>query len=234
MMSRPQGWSLTYWWKKSDVPSLAQGGTGTRPIWFTHCVVQIGGIPVPPRARVGTSPLNDVPTPGLITDILMKKKWCPQSCLRKAPTLNSNTDNPCMYTIFPACPRFDPGSEDQQTKALPLGHHRCWKGIEVIDSRIAFRQSYLRKFWIDAGSIPTWGSELLANEIYIFFTLSSFTLYFCWNLNLILVGTGLTSRQRRTLPFLLNTSGIFNFRFWYSQSALDFFDYSFDNSGFPR
>ena len=163
-----------------------------------------------------------------------EKKWCPQSCLRKAPTLKCSTDNPYMYTIFPACPRFDPGSEDQQTKALPLGHHRCWTGIEVIDRRIAFRQSYLRKFWIDAGSIPTWGSELLANEIYIFFTLSSFTLYFCWNLNLILVGTGLTSRQRRTLPLYLNTSGIFNFPFWYSQNALDFFDYSFDNSGFPQ
>ena len=141
---------------------------------------------------------------------------------------------PVYIRFFPACPRFDPGSEDQQTKALPLGHHRCWKGIEVIDSRIAFRQSYLRKFWIDAGSIPTWGSELLANEIYIFFTLSSFTLYFCWNLNLILVGTGLTSRQRRTVPFLLNTSGIFNFPFWYSQNALDFFDCNFVCSGFPR
>ena len=60
---------------------------------------------------------------------------------------------------------------------------------------------------IDAGSIPTWGSEVLPKEIDIFFTLSSFTLCFCLNLNLVPIDTGLTSRQRITHTSHLNTIG---------------------------
>ena len=69
---------------------------------------------------------------------------------------------------------------------------------------------------IDAGSIPTWGSEILASEIYIFFTLCYFTLCFCWNLNLILIDSGLNSRQRITSQFLLSTSSELTIALWYS------------------
>ena len=66
---------------------------------------------------------------------------------------------------------------------------------------------------IDAGSIPTWGSEVLPNEIDIFFPLSSLTLCFCLNLNLLLINTGLTSRQRITHPILLNINCEFTIAF---------------------
>ena len=113
---------------------------------------------------------------------------------------------PVYIRFFPACPRVDPGSDDQQTKALPLGHRRWWVLVEVWDHWIVLRQSYLLKFWIDAGSIPPWGSELWSSEIYIFFTLHSFSRCFCWMLNLILIGAGLTSRQRSTHQFFFTNA----------------------------
>ena len=47
----------------------------------------------------------------------------------------SSTDLDCDVSVSSTnlTLRFDPGSQEQQRKALPLHHLHCWGGVEVID-----------------------------------------------------------------------------------------------------
>ena len=62
--------------------------------------------------------------------------------------------------------------------------------------------------------VPPGARNFYRRKFISFFPLSSFSLCFCWNLNLILIHTGVTSRQRRVSFFDRISVGSFTLGFW--------------------
>ena len=93
---------------------------------------------------------------------------------------------------------------------------------------VLFTQSWYRRRFESHLGLGTFTDV----NLYLF-PLSSFSLCFCWNLNLILIHTGVTSRQRRVSFFDRISVGSFTLAFWFPKLSSIYLIISFAISVSP-